>query len=371
MSVSTVEFATLLKQRISNHYSKLNIDQIGRVLSVDSLTKSSHCTTSEARYVLLKRACLIILTLVAILLLLILSLTGMESMGESIQVGAQTVDGFMACSPGRGFAYNGLKAAKEVVGVVREVGAPDAQFVVKVVKETSYIITVPVAAGLSQVEGAKLAKEMARQSLTQEMAKEAVRGTFVQEAAVNFGKILLGAFATEFVYNHAQGVIDFGLSVLTCEEKPISKETISAFVDNFKKKREENNDQHLVTGSFRKGAKILSGITGGQQENPSATPPTSKECQWGSGVPSISTGRHLDKFTVPITHVFVENVLRHPVPVRQNWYQRILAPPIQLFLGCAVTTHDPNATETMDGRPIATKETMDARPIATKKCTWP
>jgi proton translocating ATP synthase F1 alpha subunit len=34
MSLSAVEFSTLLEQRISNHYSKLNIDQVGRVLSV-------------------------------------------------------------------------------------------------------------------------------------------------------------------------------------------------------------------------------------------------------------------------------------------------------------------------------------------------
>ena len=34
MSLSAIEFSTLLEQRISNHYSDLNIDEIGRVLSV-------------------------------------------------------------------------------------------------------------------------------------------------------------------------------------------------------------------------------------------------------------------------------------------------------------------------------------------------
>jgi F-type H+-transporting ATPase subunit alpha len=34
MSLSAMELSNLLEQRISNHYSDLNIDEIGRVLSV-------------------------------------------------------------------------------------------------------------------------------------------------------------------------------------------------------------------------------------------------------------------------------------------------------------------------------------------------
>ena len=34
MAMSAVELSTLLEQRISNHYTDLNIDEIGRVLSV-------------------------------------------------------------------------------------------------------------------------------------------------------------------------------------------------------------------------------------------------------------------------------------------------------------------------------------------------
>ena len=34
MSISAAELSTLLEQRISNYYTKLNVDEIGRVLSV-------------------------------------------------------------------------------------------------------------------------------------------------------------------------------------------------------------------------------------------------------------------------------------------------------------------------------------------------
>ena len=41
MAMSAVELSSLLEQRISNHYTDLNIDEIGRVLSVGD---GSACT---------------------------------------------------------------------------------------------------------------------------------------------------------------------------------------------------------------------------------------------------------------------------------------------------------------------------------------